>query len=303
MFMQHKANTKVTPLTVPTISIKSIAYEKMVYYVADCEKEIGWLGEVEKKDNQYIINDVFLFEQESDATTCEITPESVCKFMEDMILGDKENGMARANRLRLWGHSHVRMGVTPSGQDETQMETFKKNGSDFFIMVIGNKKGDLRFELWDFITGLRYEDVQWQHYILSQIHRDKIKEEIEKKVKTITYKTANITTTGEKKHWWDYGYRSAYGSEYACYQNEKKEEEQKEKTTLTEEEEDAYLDVYTEVLSYLTEYDCLHLAEVPVDVARKYILDEVGYELDDQMIQQIQQESRETLAQIYGGVW
>jgi hypothetical protein len=56
--------------------------------------------------------------------------------------------------------SHVRMGTSPSGQDDTQMEDFSKD-VDWFIRGIFNKDGRAEFSIWFYKQGIAYNDVQW----------------------------------------------------------------------------------------------------------------------------------------------
>ena len=65
------------------------------------------------------------------------------------------------NELRGWGHSHVNMGITPSGQDDNQMETFSEGGHPCFLRIIANKKGEFRIDLYDFQQGILYSNLPW----------------------------------------------------------------------------------------------------------------------------------------------
>ena len=54
----------------PTLFISNDAYLKMQEYIAQSKKEIGWLGTCSRQDDDYIINNVYLFDQEVHETTC-----------------------------------------------------------------------------------------------------------------------------------------------------------------------------------------------------------------------------------------
>src|SRR5690606_11009605 len=108
---------------------------KMFIYVDECNDEIGWLGTAKimegNEHNIVFIDDVFLFDQEVHATTTEITPEGLTEFANELIeMGDK--GIEIWNNIKVWGHSHVNLGVSPSGQDDKQMKTFRDGGHDWF---------------------------------------------------------------------------------------------------------------------------------------------------------------------------
>jgi hypothetical protein len=166
----------------------------MWYYVKGCNDEIGWLGTVTRyDDNNWIINDTLLFEQQVAATTCEITPEGLAKVAEEIL--QKPDGMEIYNSIRLWGHSHVNMGVSPSGQDNDQMKTFKDTGSPWFIRVIANKSGDMEFTLYDFANSLSFADVPWQILLDYSVTEDEINTEIKAKVSKL-YGSGNWSKTG-----------------------------------------------------------------------------------------------------------
>lgn len=155
------ATTKVQVVQefAPYVRIASEALDKMKLYVDECPDEIGWLGTAYRDEREIYLEDVYLFEQEVHATTTEITPEGLSSFAEQLLM--EENGMEIWNNLKMWGHSHVNMGVSPSGQDDSQMETFKQGGHDWFIRLIANKKGELKVDLYDYKTGVVYLDLPW----------------------------------------------------------------------------------------------------------------------------------------------
>lgn len=215
MFTQRpKADTKVGVVKefAPRIGVKSDAIAKMFIYVNECKDEVGWLGTANynEKERFITIEDVYLFDQEVHATTTEITPEGLSDFAQELLsMGDE--GMEIWNNLKMWGHSHVNMSVSPSGQDDRQMETFREGGHDWFIRLIANKKGDMKLDLYDYNSGIVYLDLPWveirpdeESEILQQInnlyrkldemenervasYEVQIKEEMKKKVRKISY--------------------------------------------------------------------------------------------------------------------
>ena len=146
----------------PKILISNSAMNKMKAFVDGKDKEIGWLGTVIREGMQYFIEDVYLFKQEVHSTTTEITPEGLSEFA--MELMNTENGVEIWNNMKLWGHSHVNMGVNPSGQDDKQVETFESCGYDFFIRIICNKQRQVRLDLYDYETGIIYQELEYSIY-------------------------------------------------------------------------------------------------------------------------------------------
>lgn len=181
----------------PVILLEPVAIEKMKAYVTLCDKEIGWLGTATQSGNTVTIHDMFLFEQEAHATTCEINEQAVAKWYEDMF-NTHENGMEIVNTMRVWGHSHVNMGIGASGQDDTQFKELSKNVDDFFIRIIANKKGDMQLDYYDAKTGLIFNNIEWQ-YIVS-VDLDAIKKEIAEKVKVKTYTQYNTKPYNTKPY-------------------------------------------------------------------------------------------------------
>lgn len=235
MFKERlKPTTKVeTSLDLaPRILISETAITKMQVYVEECPDEIGWLGVAYRDEEENIISikDVFLFDQEVHATTTEITPEGLTDFATE-IVSKGDEGIELWNNMKVWGHSHVRMGITPSAQDNKQMETFKDSGFDWFIRIIANKQGELKVDLYDYKSSIVYLDLPWSEemsqeeaQIMEQInnlyavidelsqnkyqgYEKEIKEEMKVKVRKKSYaRPGTVTQIGKKKTNPNYGY-------------------------------------------------------------------------------------------------
>lgn len=158
--LNPSVTTKALLSSVPFIVISREALIKMYHYVDKCTEEVGWMGTAYRDGKEIFIHDVYLFDQEVHATTTEITPQGLSDFAAELL--QSEEGMEIWNNLKMWGHSHVNMGVTPSGQDDKQMETFKEGGHDWFIRLIANKKGELKIDLYNYESGVIYIDLPWE---------------------------------------------------------------------------------------------------------------------------------------------
>lgn len=211
-----KPSVKVLEECVPDVIISQNALVKMQLFIDNCTDEIGWLGTAIRQNNIIFIQDVFLFNQEVHAATTEITPEGLSTFAEELL--KDPNGMEIWNNIKLWGHSHVNMGVGASGQDDAQMVTFREGGHDWFLRIIGNKKGDIRVDLYDYKNGIIFNDLKWEDQIsqeeqnlydqmmlieqmIAKLQKDRvayfekeIKAEIALKVKKKTWATTQTTT-------------------------------------------------------------------------------------------------------------
>ena len=164
------------------------ARAKMEMYCELCEKEIGWLGFVKKfPGTGYLITDVVLLKQEVHATTTEIDPAALLDFWAATPTEQQAD-------IKLWGHSHVNMSPSPSGQDDSQMDYFK-DGNDWFIRLITNKKGDMNITIYDYANGKEIHDdaLHTQNPKRAEL-REAIQAEIKEKVKEKTYAPAKTNT-------------------------------------------------------------------------------------------------------------
>lgn len=221
-----KTTVAVVEGLAPRVGITSEALTKMAVYVKECSDEIGWLGTAYKNEaeNTILIDDVYLFDQDVHGATTEITPEGLSDFATE-LLEQGDAGIEIWNNLKMWGHSHVNMGVSPSAQDNDQMRTFAEGGHDWFIRLICNKKGEMKLDLYDYRNGIAFIDLQWvevvsedERAIQSQIdelyaqldalasarekiYKDPIKEEMKAKVRKIVSHTKGSTyyQNGQKK--------------------------------------------------------------------------------------------------------
>ena len=181
-------NTKVIKGYEPKVFIEIKALNKMNEYIRQSNDEIGWLGTATKKNNNYTIHDVFLFEQEVHSTTTEITVEGLNNFSMEIL--KERDGINIWNNMKLWGHSHVNISTSPSGQDDKQMEIFTQNANDFFIRIIGNKKGSMKIDIWDYDKGIIYENLEYDiNFGHEQISIDMLKKEIRNLQNIIEEKT------------------------------------------------------------------------------------------------------------------
>jgi len=159
------------------------ARNKMEIYCDLSEGEIGWLAYVEKFDKQgFLITDCALLKQEVHSTTTEITAEGLLEFW-------NSTPPDRQSQIKLWGHSHVNMSPSPSGQDDSQMDYFK-DGNPWFIRLITNKKREYHIDIYDYENGIKVHmdqaDLKTYNPGAEDL-RKSIEEEIKLKVKKKEY--------------------------------------------------------------------------------------------------------------------
>ena len=183
LFNKSTDAPKVVAYKLPKLYISTLAMRKMELYIDGVTTEIGWLGTIDlidEKSQSYYLDDVYLAYQEVHGATTEITPEGMMKIAQE--IGDE-----KVPKLSFWGHSHVNMGVTPSGQDNDQVKLYKDNGLPYMFRAIGNKKGAFNLTFYDFVTGVSIENVEWELHIPLEIDIKAITEEIAEKVTAKTF--------------------------------------------------------------------------------------------------------------------
>lgn len=145
-------------LTVPTIYITSDAYVKMRKLVDDTTTEIGWYGTVTKcpgLDNVYVIEDILVYPQTVSGATCVQDDDKIFEF--ELSLTTEQ-----VNHKRFHGHSHVNMGVTPSGVDEQFYQDILTQVTDYFIITITNKRDEYTVRFYDMENNILYSDLPIQ---------------------------------------------------------------------------------------------------------------------------------------------
>lgn len=180
--------------------ILPLARQKMEMYCDLSEGEIGWLAYVEQFDKQgFLITDCALLKQEVHSTTTEITAEGLLEFWNNCT---PENQA----KIKLWGHSHVNMSVTPSTQDNNQMDYFK-DGNPWFIRLITNKKREYYIDIYDYANGIQIHmdqsDLITYNPEAGEL-RQAIQEEIKEKVSKKEYKPTTPVKTPSSYKTYDF---------------------------------------------------------------------------------------------------
>lgn len=162
-FRPHNFQQRAQLMGKPAVKvlITPRAFQQMLLYVEIANKEVGWLGTVTRLSNdRFLIDETFLLEQEVTAAETELSVEGQNKLTEELLLNG-EAGIEQINRLRFWGHSHVRMGTSPSGTDESTMRRFMDEGLEWYVRGIFNKLGRAEFTVYFFDRGYAICDAPW----------------------------------------------------------------------------------------------------------------------------------------------
>jgi hypothetical protein len=149
--IEYKYQDSVSSDDKPTVILSQKAYIKIKTLVAKAEGEVGWNGTVTRNGNTFTVNDIYVYPQEVTGATVTCDELETAKLL--MQLPTEV-----FNSLRFQGHSHVNMGITPSGTDTTMYEKYLQNlgEDDFYIFMIFNKKDDYYIEINDNKTNIIY---------------------------------------------------------------------------------------------------------------------------------------------------
>jgi len=135
----------------PTVHFTANAVDKINALVALSKLEIGWHGIVERDEatNTYTITDILVYPQCVSGVTTTATDDVGMWYMN---IPEEQ-----FNKLRMQGHSHVNMAVSPSPTDVRYYETLIVGVQDYYIFMIANKRDDVYVELHDIVNGVIYD--------------------------------------------------------------------------------------------------------------------------------------------------
>lgn len=140
-----------------TITLSAQAYMKIFALVHTYSTEVEWHGVVERTAaDAFHIKDVLIFPHKVTSATVISDQTEYEKWLDTL----DDNTF---NALRFHGHSHVNMGVTPSGVDMTYRYNILNNfgtpsetSNLFYIFLIFNKRGDISGEIYDLQNNALY---------------------------------------------------------------------------------------------------------------------------------------------------
>lgn len=165
------------------------AWLKQDALVREFTDEVAWHGVAKRRgedeDDEYVIEDILVYPQEVTGATVTTDQE---KYQDWLYDHDDEV----FNNIRMQGHSHVNMGVTPSRVDLDLYEDFLNSLDDdmFYIFLIWNKKGEKTVKIYDLKKNVLFETKDVDVFVEDEIAG--LSEFIEESKKQVTRKT--VTT-------------------------------------------------------------------------------------------------------------
>ena len=148
--------TNATDLLAATNPCKIVyskkAWMKTCLLVMNRNLEVGWHGVARRLENpaEFIVEDVLVFPQK--VTSASTEPEDA-----DYVNWQDSLNTEIFNKVRLYGHSHVNMGVSPSSTDIKYRADLLTDVDDFYVFQIFNKKGYISSQVYDVREGILYE--------------------------------------------------------------------------------------------------------------------------------------------------
>lgn len=135
-----------------TLKVAEKAWIKMMMLVYSTDMEIAWHGIVYRgeKPDEYLLTDILVYPQSVTGATVK----------EDETLGPMWSASLDSEtfrHMRMQGHSHVSMGVTPSPTDLELYKRYIDQCGDFYVFLILNKKKDKTIKIYDFENNVLFE--------------------------------------------------------------------------------------------------------------------------------------------------
>lgn len=157
----------------------SLVYFKIMHWVEKAgTNEISGFGKVILKDGKLRVVDAMLLPQRNGAAHTDIEPEDLGKA--EFLLKDTPG------ELRLWWHSHVKMGCFWSTTDTDTIKLLGKHG--WILATVFNQKWEKRSALYDGINQFFFDDLATRHVMAVPTEMSKPwDEEFEKNVKLTHY--------------------------------------------------------------------------------------------------------------------
>ena len=169
------------------IWVTAEAYKKILALVMDFTDEVGWHGSVSRLNYcEFVIEDIFVYPQEVTGSTVTTDREKYQKWLYEL----DDNLFSK---IRMQGHSHVNMGVNPSGTDENHREKIlgQLEENMFYIFMIFNKSLNVHTIIYDMENNILYEDDDVELRFMGEENTDEFLSDAKEKVQKKTHNNKN----------------------------------------------------------------------------------------------------------------
>ena len=131
-----------------------IAWLKQCMLVNEFDKEVAWHGIAKRGENkfEYVVSDIIVYPQEVTGATVNTDQQRYNEWL-------YQHPDEVFNNIRMQGHSHVNMSVTPSSVDTNLYEGWLSQLDDtmFYIFLILNKRGEKTIKIYDMLENMYFE--------------------------------------------------------------------------------------------------------------------------------------------------
>ncbi|MCL2036302.1 MAG: hypothetical protein FWG83_02805 [Oscillospiraceae bacterium] len=163
------------------------AYRKIVALVTEFGDEVAWHGAVVRNsDTEFIIEDIFVYPQEVTGSTVNTDQEEYTKWL-------YEQTDEVFDKIRMQGHSHVNMGVSPSNVDENHRKQILEQLEPemFYIFQIWNKSLSVHTLIYDMKNNILYENNDIEVKLLLEDGMDEFLDDAKSKVLKRSHEAAS----------------------------------------------------------------------------------------------------------------
>jgi hypothetical protein len=163
----------------PQLIFPEMVWKKMMAYAKFAVGEVSGLGALvhNKDSNNFVVLEVFLFEQVSSGAGTDLNTDEIAVFINHLIEQGKDPGV-----MKLWFHSHGTSDVFWSDKDYTNIQGLFH--SDFMISIVVNKYEErlARLDIYQPIRLSLELPVVFKNDFLG-VDLNKVRQEVGRKVK------------------------------------------------------------------------------------------------------------------------
>ena len=181
-----------------TVLFTEMAWQKMQTLIREFDKEVAWHGVAERCEEKdtYLISDILVYPQEVTGSTV-TTDQS--KY-ENWLMSHDDDVF---NNIRMQGHSHVNMAVSPSSVDLSLYERIldQLRSDMFYIFMIWNKRGEKTVKIYDLRENILFETADVTVTIKGMEDMTEFLEDAKELVVTKTYNYGGYGTGAYPYHY------------------------------------------------------------------------------------------------------